>query len=398
MNEKNTLAGRAGLGLRTSTSQICDVFFFAIPLTKKQIQDIEKQPGVKSVRPNQVLQMEVVPASSDLEDSDSAEKPILTAPGGQLKERDQIVVDSLAWNDLRFLSTSNEEELSDSYKYYSKAGEGVTVFAIDSGVNLLHDEFVTATGESALLQDRIYAIDATEFREDYDDYGTCRASKIVGRNLGVAKRAKVMITMISRSLGSLLDAMVQIANVLNDKDQRGEKVRGYHVMTIVLQWNNEDEQVTNLFEELLELLIRYYQVVVVVPAGSDSFSRNSDINMWPATAAGRHDIIVVGAVQVHNRKELPWSRGGPFLTVSAPGMVRCALNQAGYNYMRGRGTHVAAVQVAGLVAYFLSLDDTGLTLRNFPGQIPKVVKTYMRTFASYQKSDDDVLAVWNLLG
>ena len=374
------------------------MFFFAIALTKKQIRDIEKKPGVKSVRPNQVLQAENDPASSDMEESDSADIPVLTAPGGQLKERDRIIVDSLAWDDLRFISTPKEVERSDAYYYYSKAGEGVTVFAVDSGVNLLHDDFVTATGESALLQDRIYAMDAVGFREDYDDYGTCRASKIVGRNLGVAKRAKVMITMVSLSLSSVLDAMVQIASVLSNKDQRGENVRGYYVMTMALQWDNTDEEVTSQFEALLDMLINYYQVVVVVPAGADSSARNSDINMWPATAAGRYDIIVVGAVQAHDRKELPWSRGGPFLTVSAPGMVRCALNQAGSNYMGGRGTHVAAAQVAGLVAYFLSLDDLGPTLRNNPGDIPKWVKTYIRTVASYRKSDDDVLAIWNLLG
>ncbi|MCJ1423009.1 hypothetical protein MMC29_000890 [Sticta canariensis] len=398
VNGQNILAGRGGPGLRVSTSQICDVFFFAVPLTNKQIQDIERKPGVRSVRPNQALYTEDVPESFDPEDSDSEEIPVHTAPQSQLKARDRIILDPDAWADLRFISTPKEAFLANAYLYRSEAGQGVTIFAVGSGANVLHNEFVTETGESSLVGDRIYAVDTRGPENDYDDMGTCRASKLVGRTCGVAKKAKVMVTVVSKLLGSLLDALVQVANVLHGKLLRGEKVKGYHVMMVTLQWDNTDQEVMTYFEDLLDLLIRYFQVVVVVPAGADPYLGHGDINRWPATAERRHDIIVVGAVDIRTRKAMPWSRGGPFLSVSAPGIVRCAQNQGVSPLTRKTGTDVAAAQVAGLVAYFLSLDDVGPYLRQHIEIIPRWVKTYITTVASYQKPDDGDLAIWNLLG
>ena len=374
------------------------MFFFAVPLTNQQIQDIKTKPGVKSVRPNQALYTEEVLESSDLEDSDSEEIPVQIAPRSQLKARDRITVDPLAWGDLRFISTPKGASLANTYLYNSEAGQGVTIFAVNSEVNVFHDEFVTATGESSLVGDRIYAMDTSAQQDNFDDRGSCIASKMVGRTCGVAKKAKVMVTVVNSSLGSLLDALSQIANVLLGKILRGEKVKGYHVMMFTLQWDNTDPEDMAEFEELLDVLIRSLSLVVVVPAGIDQNDLNADINRWPATVESRHDIIVVGAADIRTRKEMPWSRGGPFLSVVAPGSVRCAQNQAGNLIMRRYGTDVAAAQVAGLIAYFLSLDDVGPYLRQHIEIIPRWVKTYITTIASYQKSDDDALAIWNLLG
>lgn len=400
INDQNILAGKGGQGLRISTSHICDVVFFAVPLTKKQIQDIEKQPGVKSVRPNQDLHTENIPASPDPEDSNPAEIPMLTAPPNRLKERDRVVVDSSAFDDLRFISTSpNSPRLARNYYYYSKAGQEVIVFAVDTGVNTLHDDFITATGESSLLGEGIYAMDTVGLPDDYDDLGTCRTSKIVGRTMGVARKAKVMVAMVAPRASSILDVFVQISNHLNEKLLAEEKVKGYHVMSIMMQWDNEDEEINRQFDGLLNLLIKYFQIVVVVQAGMDYTYDNSDIVRWPATTAGRHDIIVVGAVNARSGRTYPFSRGGPFLSVNAPGLVHCAINRAGSrSYMRRIAVDVATAQVAGLVAYLLSLDDLGPTLRQDVAMIPRRVKNFITTAASYKRQEDDFRAIWNLMG
>lgn len=397
MNNQNILAGRGGRGLRISTSHICDVYFYAVPLTMKQIQDVGKKPGVKSVRPNQDLLIEDMPQSSGVEDNVPAAIPILTAPSSQFEERGQIVEDRLAWDDLRFLSTPLDSQLSEAYLYDSNAGQGVTVFAVDSGVNILHDEFVTVAGENSLLEDQIFAMDTSGLPEDYSNIGTCRTSKIVGRTYGVAKKAKVVVTVVSPRLSSLVDVLVQITNYLFDRDKRKELARGYQVMSIMIQWDNDDPEITDQFEELLDILIEFYKLVVVVPSGKDLSYSNSDINKWPATAESRHDIIVVGGVDVRTGRTYPWSRGGPFLSVNAPGRVRCAQNAAGTSNMDRQETEAATAMVAGLAAYFLSLDDVGSILRRVPAAIPLRVKLYIMTVA-YKRVDDDFPAVWNLLG
>lgn len=400
MNGQNILAGTGGRGLRISTSDICDVYFFAVPLTTNQIQDIEKKPGVEFVSPNRALSSEDISESSDPADSDPAEIPVLTVPGSQLNERDRVIVDPTAWDDLRFISTpSGSLRLSRSYNYFSNAGDGVTVIGVDSGVNTLHDQFVTLTGESSLLEERIAAMDTSDLADDYDNLGTCRTSKIVGRTLGVARRAKVIVTKVARSLSSLSDVFVQIANYLNRKRVRRENVQGYHVMSIMIQWDNTDPQMTQRFEEMFDLLVREFQLVVVVPAGNDDTNQNSDIIRWPAVAERRHDIIVVGAVRSKTGTTASFSRGGPFLSVNAPGLVTCARNQAGSDDMMRRGTDVAAALVAGLAAYLLSLDDVGPNLRDMLVPIPRRVKDYVMTTASYKRLPDEFRpAIWNTLG
>lgn len=397
MNDQNVLAGKGGRGFRISKSDICDVFFFAVSLTEPQIQEIEQQVGVHLVRPNQNILMEDVSTSPNLKDSDPAGIPVLTAPGSRLKERSQTVEDEDAWEDLRFISTPVGSEILDAYLYDSNAGHGVTIFAVDSGVNILHDDFITETGESSLLEDRIYALDSSGTPDDYSAFGTCRASKMVGRTYGVAKRAKVMIAVVFPSLSSVIDVLVQISNYLNGKDDRQELVRGYYVMSIMFQWDNTDSSITSRLEGLLDLLILSYKVVVVVPAGMDYNEHNSDINKWPAIAEARHDIIVVGAVSVQTLKTYSWSRGGPFLSVNAPGTVKCANNKAGRSYILRSDCGAAAAQVAGLAAYFLSLDGVGEILRRDPAMITVRVKAYIKSVA-YARSEGDFPAIWNLQG
>ncbi|MCJ1469198.1 hypothetical protein MMC07_007831 [Pseudocyphellaria aurata] len=396
MNGENILTGTAGPGLRISTLKPCDVFFFAVPLTQQQIKDIEEKPGVESVRPNQPL-TEDLPGSSDQED-DPTEIPVLTAPGAQLKERDEVIVEDFgAKADLRFISTPKNSELSSAYSYDEKAGEEATIIAVSSGVDA-HSEFVTTAGESSLLEQRILAMDYNR-PGDPGGTGTCLISKMIGRTVGVAKKAKVIVAQTFPSLSSLIDVFVQIANYLIVKLQRGEKVKGYHVMSFMLQWQNTDQEIATRFDEILFLLINFLQLVVVVPAGNDYAEQNSDIINWPATTERRHNIIVVGAVEVSTGRTYGFSRGGPFLSVNAPGLGRCADARIsdGTSYKLRRGTDVSAAMVTGLISYLLSLDGIGPMLREHPSIIPFVVKDFIMKRASYKRLDDDVPAIWNLL-
>lgn len=396
MNGENVLAGTAGPGLRISTLKPCDVFFFAVPLTQQQIKDIEGKPGIEFVSPNQPL-IEDILDSSDLDNSFPAVNPVLTAPVGQFKERDEIVEDRLAWEDLRHISTPENSQISSAYSYRSNAGDQVTIIAVDRGVDDKHLEFMTAAGENSLLEERIYAMDSV--RPGYDTaFGTCHASKMVGRTVGVARKAKVLIAKIYTTLSSLVDVLARVFNYLSDKRLAGKNVQGYHVMSFMLVWDQQDEKITARFDELLDLLIKYLQLVVVVPAGNDDKNLNSPINQWPGMSSRRHDIIVVGAIDVKTGKTYPFSRGGPFLSLNAPGEVLCANvpNKDEISYVYRRGTSAAAGQVTGLIAYLLSLDDIGQTLRKDPVNIPATVKYYLQNTAS-KRVDDYFPAIWNLL-
>ena len=101
----------------------------------------------------------------------------------------------------------------------------------------------------------------------------------------------------------------------------------------------------------------------------------------------------------------PFSKAGPFLTVNAPGLVQCAVQDDeeddeeidGGLYSIESGTDLAAAQAAGVVAYFLSLRDTGPYLRRNPSSIPATVEEFIKDTASKLMNDGHP-AIWNLLG
>lgn len=399
MNGQNILNRIGGRGLRRSKSDICDVYFWALPLTRDQIAQIKNKPGVHMVRPNHDPHMEDISGSSDAEDSNPAEIPVLSAPSSQLKKRGQIVEDPSAYEDLRSICTPSGSALLDSYFYDSNAGQGAINIAVDRGVNLLHDEFITATGDSSLLEEHIFAMDTSRLPGLEMNSGTCRTSKITGRTVGVARKAKVMFAKVSNAVSSLIDVFVQIANYLFRKVLKGETVGGYHVMSIMVQWDDTDQGITTRFEEILDLLINYFQLVVVVPSGRDVTMQNAQIDKWPAIAGSRHDIIVVGAFEVATGRTYDWSKGGPSLTVNAPGKVTCARNAVGSLIWRDRyGVDVAATQVAGVIVYWFSHDEIGPTLRRNPRIIPLRVKAYIKQTASYIRQGGDFPAIWNQFG
>ena len=252
MNDQNLLNGNKGQ-LRTSVSTICDVYFFAVPLTKKQFLDIEKKPGVSSVTPNQPLYVE--------HNSKSQTKiPVLGAPGNQFKKRDRLVADPAAYDDLKFISTPANAPLSTAYLYNEEAGKRVTIFAVDSAANIVHDEFFSTTGGSSILEHRIYAMDSLDEPDTDVSRVTCRLSKMVDKECGVARKAKVMNTKIAPGATSLLDAFVQIAHYLDPRFKAGEAVWGFNVISIMAQWDRLDSEITMRFQAALGVLVKLFKL------------------------------------------------------------------------------------------------------------------------------------------
>lgn len=377
MNDENIMAGRGVPGrVQISTSRRCGVFFFKASLTKNQIEEVKGKTGVKYVVPNQPLYMDEYPEDSTDSDPDTEKLSVLAAPGSwfksRFKKRDQTVADREAYSDLRYISTpglspwdppvdpSVDPPLSKAYVYREEAGEGITIFAIDVAADIEHDEFRTTTGTSSLFQPRMYGMGSESVPDRDQGRVTCRLSKMVGRTCGVARKAKVIVAKITTLVASLLDVFMQIDNLLVDKFVGGEDVRGKYVMSFRAEWDDVDWRTGGELDWVLLLLVKGWQVTVVVPAGDDPRKRNSDIDLQLKMSAGRLDFLVVGAVNINTGKLYGFSKGGDWLTVSAPGFVKCA---DGSGYKKHSGTDLAAAQVLGVVAYTLSLPDVAGNLQ-----------------------------------
>ncbi|SDJ59587.1 S8 family serine peptidase [Streptomyces indicus] len=86
--------------------------------------------------------------------------------------------------------------LNQSYTYPDKAGEGVTVYVIDTGVRISHSDF---GGRASYGYD---AVDNDNTAQDGNGHGTHVAGTVAGTSHGVAKKAKIVGVRVLDNNGS----------------------------------------------------------------------------------------------------------------------------------------------------------------------------------------------------
>ncbi|MDI3423502.1 S8 family peptidase [Streptomyces luteolus] len=86
--------------------------------------------------------------------------------------------------------------LNQSYTYPDKAGEGVTVYVIDTGVRISHNDF---GGRASYGYD---AVDDDNTAQDGHGHGTHVAGTVAGTAHGVAKKAKIVGVRVLNDQGS----------------------------------------------------------------------------------------------------------------------------------------------------------------------------------------------------
>ena len=378
LSELNLMApGR----VQTSTSSLCGIFLFMVPLTAEQSRQVALMPGVFHVS------SDIFFHASDGSMNDPQSQSGATEPAfkkRQLRKRD-IVRQQEAPAHLQFLSTSeNHRGISTDYVYDSTGGVNTVVFHAGPGLIMSHAEF---KNNPITHGDFIFAADI-----DPDDTflvgsdGTCVASLVMGGEVGVSKYAKLKPVRTSATVGSLITAMVKIANYINDRVTNPIPPINGFVMLMDMAWENTDLGTLKGFELVLGMLMYDYDVVTVVDTGFNKDGSYGQIDTFPAIYAQTFPVIAVGAVDMSGTR-YSWSPGGDGLTVTAPGSAICASNDGGT--IIGTGPSIAASQAAGLAAYFLALYPELRT-----GQ---KVKEFMAT-TSWARLPGGDKSIWNLMG
>ena len=422
----------AGTEISTTIDDDCGEIFWTGKLTEKGVDYMRSKDGVLGVEDDLPVELagETMTASAQAQGGDSYH----TAAGegsttneyerrsGSIKKnmarkhksqkRDSIIVQSRVTTSesLAFVSTAPGHKVS-RYYYYSAAGEGITVYIIDSGANPTHPEF-----RSGVIKRWIYTFDSVPVESDHhiDGHGSCIASKIAGVESGVAKKASLVIVKAMPEVSSSLDALMKVINDLRKRGLAGgDFIPGYNVLTI--SWRIELRQgAGSLIQERLTSLISKmvfsYGLVIVSAASKDPPTVNKFD--FPASLVVSLPIIEVGAADSKNGKTFPWSRGDPLsLPVIAPGVVLCVGTGTGLpgaggdsrvggvgggenNLVEQQGSSFAAASVAGLAAYFLSLEDVGSMLRKDPENVPNAVKEYILKLAYIRPGARD-RSIWN---
>lgn len=386
LNKGNGYPG--GSGVRKSQSNSYDVLFFLVPLTDKQVDDVNRLDGVYAVEFSQKFVnsnyresdpdlQENSPTPIKIDRRNEVDTPIFN-PSIDIETQPNV------YPDLGFISTPFKKKTALAYDYESQAGERGVAWVVNSGVER-HPDFD--------IEEYHFALGAKKREVDELGFGTCYASKVVG-HYGVAKKGHLRVMKIGDGVESIADGLDKIMDSVKNMDE------GFTVIALDQNWAALGGKSTQLVEDFITVLENDYHVPFVVDTGNEwdveKHSKTDELNVitLPALWSFTHPLIAVGAVSPIDGKSYPWSRGGFYKTISAPGKVMCTNPFKPGSFQGTQGGDLAAAQVLGLLIYLLSSVQYGDKLRGDALGVPRAIRTLILNLGYKREGSEDV-SIWN---
>ncbi|KAK2009131.1 subtilisin-like protein [Colletotrichum eremochloae] len=330
------------------------VVFFKATISASQADAIRRAPGVSGVFPDEIPEQEQPPTS----DGQLSTSRDLSAPGprGSFKRRitnpTDVSLQTDASKELKVISQPPGAALRKlpGYAYASEGGKGVTIYIVDSGVDVENPEWSRMPGSKSF----IFSPGARHIENDPENHGTWVAAKAGGPVQGTAKNADMVAVKTPWNAGfsDIAGALIEISNDVYEKNLEGKAV----INMSILHYDLFPGQDT-IYKQLLVALMME-DIVIVAAAGNDARDKikGKGIGHYPAVFGYSTNLIVVGAV---TKWGFPtgYTQGLPHqVTVYAPGSVNCASEKCRW-FTRALGTSFAAPSVAGVIAVWLSQEQ-----------------------------------------
>lgn len=293
------------LGVRP-TAEFSHAFAgFAAPLSPRQVEQLEDHPDVLGV---------------ERDGRTTALEPRTAPAGGALTEGRRALPPN--WG----LDRIDQRALPLSGTFTARAtGAGVTVYVLDTGVDVAHPQF---GGRASALTNTVDGVEG-----DCDGHGTVVAGIAAGSGSGVARQARVRSVKVldctgAGMLSSLLAGIDAVAG-----DAVGPSVA-------VMAWSHGPSE---LLVAAVEALVDR-GLVVVTSAGNTG---GDDCGVAPRAADG---VLVVANSTIDDRRN-PSSSTGGCVDLYAPGtaIVSSAPGGGTASYS---GTSMAAPHAAGVAALY----------------------------------------------
>lgn len=227
------------------------------------------------------------------------------------------------------------------YLYSAGGGEGVNAYVIDTGTNYHHVDF---EGRARWGK----TIPSGDVDEDGNGHGTHCSGTIAGKKYGVAKKANVVAVKVLKSNGS---------GTMSDVVKGVEWAVTDHIKTCKNPPKGFKGSVANMSlgggkSPTLDLAVNAAVkngIHFAVAAGND----NADAcNYSPAAA---QDAVTVGASTLGDDRAY-FSNHGKCVDIFAPGLnIQSTWIGSQYAVNTISGTSMASPHIAGLLAYFVSL-------------------------------------------
>ncbi|KAL7746679.1 hypothetical protein RI367_007958 [Sorochytrium milnesiophthora] len=255
------------------------------------------------------------------------------APDGRVRIADVETI-SPNWGLTRISERALDLVNDTGYTYPTQAGQGVTVWVIDTGIDDQHPDF----GGRA-LKGRTFCANCTN--NDDNGHGTAVAGIIASYTFGVAKSAVVVgvKTLNANGQGSWSDVLAALNWVYR---QASQMTNAQHVINLSLV--GDVNWVVNLFIDQLSSK----GITVVVAAGNDAK------NACDSSPASASTAIAVGSVDPTDSVSY-FSNFGSCVAVFAPGEQIHTTTNDGGDDDQFTGTSFAAPHVAGVAALYYSV-------------------------------------------
>jgi cerevisin len=220
-----------------------------------------------------------------------------------------------------------------TYKYDDNSGEGVSIYVLDTGINIDHEDF------KGRLTWGITTSDSSKADNDFHGHGTHCAGSAAGTKYGVAKKAKIVAVkaLSDRGAGFSSDIIAGINWVVKNKSG----VKGNVISMSIAGGLNEslNDAVNDAADQ---------GVISVIAAGN----YNKDACQYSPGSAKK--AITVGSIDVNDIRAGN-SNYGPCVGIHAPG-VKILSTYIGNSTATKilSGTSMATPHVAGIAATLLS--------------------------------------------
>ncbi|CAG8606455.1 14512_t:CDS:2 [Ambispora leptoticha] len=230
------------------------------------------------------------------------------------------------------------------YPYHETAGTDVTVYIIDTGVNINHTDFENRAVWGATIPDGDEDVDG-------NGHGTHVAGTVAGKRYGVSKKAKIVAVKVLRSNGSgtmsdVIKGVEWAAEAHLEDVEKAKKEGKTHKGSAANMslGGGRSRTLDAAVNGAVDAGIHF-----AVAAGND----NRDACDYSPAAAEK--AVTVGASTIED--ERAWfSNYGSCVDVFAPGKdITSAWIGSKFATNTISGTSMASPHVAGLLAYFLSL-------------------------------------------
>lgn len=300
---------------------------------------------------------------------------------------DPSVENSAPWGLARI---SHREALGfgtfNKYIHQASGGEGVNVYVIDTGTNYEHVDF---EGRARWGK----TIPHGDVDEDGNGHGTHCSGTIAGKKYGVAKKASIIAVKVLRSNGSgtMSDVVkgVEWAALEHIKSSKKKDPKFKGSVANMSLGGGKSPALDQAVNACVALGVNF-----AVAAGND----NADACDYSPAAAEK--AVTVGASTLSDDRAY-FSNYGPCVDIFGPGLNILSTWTGGKHATKTiSGTSMASPHIAGLLAYFLSLQppsDSGYAVDSL---LPEELKRNMRKIASEDMlssipADTPNLLAWN---